>query len=361
MMNKRGTKKLRKAFIVIAGIAGILLFGLIVMSIQSHLNSRFVRDEMRECSERIQEELDAFELYGDSIDFWVMSNHVSCLDMLDYMIGVNPQLADSEEYLRDMSSAIDAADVMIVDRSGNVLCSAAGSFRSLKDESFAPLFECFDTGEITRLYSSSEKPATGDVDAQESEVLTTVFFMRPLDEQRACVIYESGEMQKLLTGESSIWKYTLSNKVIGSEGFAFAWSAETGKLLYYPTDSLMSYLNMDVADLGLKTDRIRDREYMHAEVNGKKLYLYPVYLEKNHAWLVCAVPENELWQREEPARLLLWLIFGILAADTAYYSLLLLKEKESGSGAGSRKNFLSSLLFAACLSLRVPSMCRQSI
>ena len=113
-----------------------------------------------------------------------------------------------------------------------ILVCAEGTFRDLKDGQYAPLYETFDTGQMTQVLDDSR--IQPDQFMQSDTVQNPVFYALAIDDKRACVIYESGIMQKLYSDITDAWDYTLSNKVIGSDGFAFAWSGQTGKILYHP-------------------------------------------------------------------------------------------------------------------------------
>ena len=55
-----------------------------------------------------------------------------------------------------------------------------------------------------------------------------------IDDQRACVINDYGVVQMMYEDLTDVWNYILKNEVIGSNGYAFVWSAGTGEILYYP-------------------------------------------------------------------------------------------------------------------------------
>lgn len=63
-MQKKEKQLTRIILTILAGIAGILLFGLILMEIQSRIISRYVEDEVKESSAAILEEYENNELVG---------------------------------------------------------------------------------------------------------------------------------------------------------------------------------------------------------------------------------------------------------------------------------------------------------
>ena len=109
--------------------------------------------------------------------------HQGCLKLVDYMTGEDPDLELSEEYLRDMETVIGAKDVMMIDRSGNILASAEGTFRNLKDEQYAPLLETFDTNQMTQIRDDSRIQANQPVVADT--IQNPAFYALAIDDKKA--------------------------------------------------------------------------------------------------------------------------------------------------------------------------------
>jgi hypothetical protein len=263
-----------------------------------------------------------------------------------------------------MTRLTGAQDIMLVDRNGNVLASDTGFFRDLKEEMYAPLFHTFDTFEMeklpiyaftaenrqSRLTPADPQDSNGAQTAQvETEKIEAgppeqavdsswkesyygasnsfpILYSMAIDDQRACVINDYGVVQMMYEDLTDVWNYILKNEVIGSNGYAFVWSAGTGEILYYPEPD---FKGRDVSVLGMDMDGIHNGTFVREKVNGQDMYLYPVYYRDQDAWVVCAVPAGELTRGMEFTGLLMWLLFGILAADFTYYAVLLLKRKEA--------------------------------
>ena len=124
---------------------------------------------------------------------------------------------ESPEFLTEICGLIGAQDLMLVDRDGNVISSAMGIFTDLKDETYAPLLQTFETGKLEKaaVYSFSAEnmdkrekdyeqywddqiQPDGTAQSESDEVwgesyygvsnMFPVFYASMIDEERACVI-----------------------------------------------------------------------------------------------------------------------------------------------------------------------------
>ena len=361
-MKKELTTKSRIILTILFGITGILLFVYILMRSQSHLTRISLEEEMKDNSAYICDAFDSYEYRGELLQRWSDSIHESYLLMIMLNLDSHPELAKSEDYLMELSSLIGTHDIMMVDREGNVVNSCIGFFKDLKDPAYAPLLKTFETGKMEKVvvYPYSEKTLEEriqayintlneentetdvneidipeiDPSAEENTSLDDtyyglsnpfpIFYSLNVTKDLACVINDYGVMQLFFENETNAWNYTLKNEVIGASGFAFVYSADDGTILYYPDSS---FRNQNIKSLGIDMDQIRDGEFVTQKVNGTSMYLYPVLFKDKDVWVVCAVPSEELSASRKQATYLMWLIFGILAADLMYYAVLLLRQK----------------------------------
>lgn len=359
-MDKTNNKKVRRALIILAGVIGIILFGLVMAMTSSRMVLQTTQDEMKENSSYIREAVSGNALRGEMVQEWSNRNHMSSINLIRYLRETKgTAYVESPEFLTEICSLIGAQDLMLVDRDGNVISSAMGIFTDLKDETYAPLLQTFETGKLEKVavysfsaenmdkrekdykqYWDDQIQADGTAQSESDEVwgesyygvsnMFPVFYASMIDEERACVINDYGESQLMYEAMTDVWTYVLKNEVIGTNGWAFAWSGDSGEILYYPDDSFTSH---EISELGIDLKAIRDKEFVLTEVNGQLMYLYPEYYKDQDAWIVCAVPAKELESMWGGSMgILLWLMFGILAADLVYYAVMLLGKKDSGSG-----------------------------
>ena len=379
-MHEANNKKIRTALMILGGIIGIILFGLVMTATSTRMVLEATQDEMKENSIYIHEAVASNALRGKMVKAWSDQNHMSSLNLIRYMEEEKgPAYVESQEFLSEICALIGAQDLMIMDRDGNIKSSAVGYFNDLKDEKYAPLLKTFESETMEKLSvytfsaetydkreddylqylnelsntgetfqskaadpdteNGSESEAEDESDKENESIwgksfygvsnMFPVFYALKIDEERACVINDYGGTQLLYEAMLDVWPYVLKNEVIGTNGWAFAWTGKTGEILYYPDNS---FLSRNVSDLNINMDAIKDGEFEMTSVDGQLMYLYPEYFEDQDAWVVCAVPSEELTGKwGGPMGLLLWLMFGILTADLVYYAVNLLKKKDAAT------------------------------
>ena len=366
-MKKEISTKSRIILTILFGITGILLFISLLMASQSNLARNSLEEEMKDNSSYICDAFGSYEFRDDIIRLWSDGVHESFLRMIMLNAQDHPELLKSQDFLTELNSEINARDILVIDKEGNVIASSVGFYKDLKDPVYAPLLKTFETFQMERAviypYSqqalqerityltdmansqltemgekeaenSSESSKTGEFEEEPSANEAFYNFSNPfpifysfsLDGDLACVINDYGESQLAYENMMNAWNYTLKNEVIGSRGFAFVWSADTGDILYYPDSS---FQNKNISALGLNMNDIHDGEFVTQNVNGTSMYLYPVYFKDQNAWVVCGVPNEELSALRKQVTYLMWFIFAVLAADLVYYAVLLLKQKNT--------------------------------
>ncbi|MBR2793559.1 MAG: mechanosensitive ion channel, partial [Solobacterium sp.] len=350
---------------ILLGFTGILLFISLLMASQSNLARNSLEEEMKDNSSYICDAFGSYEFRDDIIRLWSDGVHESFLRMIMLNAQDHPELLKSQDFLTELNSGINARDILVIDKEGNVIASSVGFYKDLKDPVYAPLLKTFETFQMERAviypYSpqamderiaslndmansqlieieqkeaenSSESSETGEheEDLLKNEVFYNfsnpfpIFYSLSIGGDLACVINDYGEAQLAYENMTNAWNYTLKNEVIGSGGFAFVWAADTGEILYYPDSS---FQNRNISTLGLNMNDIHDGTFVTQNVNGTSMYLYPVYFKDQNAWVVCGVPNDELSALGKQVTYLMWFIFAVLAADLAYYAVLLLKQK----------------------------------
>jgi hypothetical protein len=213
-----------------------------------------------------------------------------------------PELQASEDFLSQMLTITDAHDIMVVDRDKKVLYSAAQTTESLDGEEFAPLFETFETGRMTKVEVMTKVEALewmqntlnseNDIEgsyATQDETPVAALYAFAIDDKRACVMVDN-EMDRLLSLDvTDPWELLLSNVIIGRKGFVFAFSDETGEVYYYPGYEGINSIS-DVASLGLDRSKLKDGVFTSAKLEGEGHYLFGLLDEESKTWIVCAVP-----------------------------------------------------------------------
>ena len=149
----RGKKRIpaRVIMTLLMGIIGFFLFGFILTRAQSRLFLINIQEEMIDSADYIVRARSNAGIGGYALENWAQRNRLFFADMIDFMGENDPEFKLDQAHLKDINSLLGTQDIMIVDKSGDVLTSATGRFDSLKGEDYAPLFETFETGEVSRL------------------------------------------------------------------------------------------------------------------------------------------------------------------------------------------------------------------
>ena len=149
----RGKKRIpaRVIMTLLMGIIGFFLFGFILTRAQSRLFLINIQEEMIDSADYIVRARSNAGIGGYALENWAQRNRLFFADMIDFMGENDPEFKLDQAHLQEINSLLGTQDIMIVDKSGDVLTSATGRFDSLKGEDYAPLFETFETGEVSRM------------------------------------------------------------------------------------------------------------------------------------------------------------------------------------------------------------------
>ncbi len=323
--------KARSVLAVLFGVVSIVLFGIFLERIQVRYTMEDIRKEMAENAEYLKEIfLSRHEVYLSTRKSF-RELYEQDLYLLEYLMKNDPDFVLTQDYLKELNDRLELKDLMVADRKGEILISASGSRISLKSQRYTPLRECFNEGGVTEFSALSEEQAWEMANAGEEEdpdsriVPDSAFYAYAVSDELAFVIETDAVIQKTQEEYAGSWTGILKNEIIGVHGYAFAWSGENGRLLYYPDENL-KYEPVSV--LGMNMDRIQTENFLWDNVNGQRMYLYPDYYEDEDVWICCAVPENELVSPRRVIRSSLWAVFTLTAVDLIYYTILLLRQKK---------------------------------
>ena len=102
------------------GIAGIALFGYILIMSQSRMTLRSLQDEMKENSSYICDTFNFFKNRGKALQIWSDELYKDSFLVMKMALEDDPGLASSEDFLKEMTSLMGVQDIMFVDRNGKV-------------------------------------------------------------------------------------------------------------------------------------------------------------------------------------------------------------------------------------------------
>ncbi|MBR2767980.1 MAG: hypothetical protein IKD68_03530, partial [Solobacterium sp.] len=142
--------KSRIILTILLGFTGILLFISLLMAAQSNLARKNLEEEMKDNSSYICNTFGSYEFRADIMRLWSDGVHESFLRMIMFSAEDNPGLLKSQDFLTELNSEINARDILVIDKEGNVIASSVGFYKDLKDPVYAPLLKTFETFQMER-------------------------------------------------------------------------------------------------------------------------------------------------------------------------------------------------------------------
>lgn len=336
-MKNEGRTEGKILLTILAGIVGIILFGYTLWRVREHLVLSNIRQEMQENAAYIRDTYVSRQFFYPNAQGSLQEIRHEDLQFLKYLSQNDPEFEISNAYLGRVNEELDFADILILDRQGNVAASAAGRMTPLNAQRYDPLRESFKDGMMGVVSRLSDKEAWeaernlemggGTLDPYNMYILYSLAF----DAEHEFVISEYGMPMMTIENSMNSWVGVLKNVTIGTHGFAFVWEEEDRELGYYPDETLRF---QDVALLGMDMDKIADDSFCINTVNGEEMYLYTRYLEELGTWIACAVPFKELRDSMITGSVIPAVVFALIAADVIYYAILLLSQRKIQSTSG---------------------------
>ncbi len=350
-MNKKRSIKGKVILTILIGIFAVFLYIYLLNIGQNRTVTHQIQEEMAEDMQRINAAYQSASAQHDNIQDSFDSLYLSDLGFLVQMttdyINTNIPEADfySSDDMRDyeiplyemllgfIQQYFDFYDIIIADREGNIIVSAEYRYQDFKDEVYLPLREVFRTEQPAVLHVLSEEDActkygsTVEADLRSEEMINICnLYARPLYMDYEMIISVPALEQTFIRAYSDKWTVLLKNEVIGNEGYAFVWSEETKKILFYPASTGKNYKYHNIEELGMDMDKIRDGKYVWTTIDGEMMYVYPVYNEEQDVWTACTVSREEMISSRRLITFLQWGLFSMLAAALVFYVILLLRQ-----------------------------------
>lgn len=329
------TKQRILVTILLACIA-IVSYYFILNRIHNRILLETSKREMKETAQYLetacQDVRESFE-YARKADEEIFYQNLS---LMSFLSSEDPQFEISDRYLKDIGSFTALGEVMIADTKGQVLASSGGEHEELPGEIRDLVREASETGSPVILRQKRDisqemmpeeetKETEGTEKSQDPAQFTQIWMVSMFDKEHAFVLADIDWMLSFGVQKQDEWKLLLENRMIGQEGFVFAWSDETNQILYYPG---FDAENLTTDALGLDQNLIRDDAYGWQNLDGRRVYLYTIHDEEEGVWIACADPLKSLDSTRKFTVTVFCIVFGLLTADLAYYIILLLRQKK---------------------------------
>ncbi len=216
--------------------------------------------------------------------------------------------------LQECKTLLDAENVYVLDRDGNILGSSADAVADFTLVRYNQLRDVF-----------GKKPSSDAFEVETDRGRFRYYGYRIDDNTMAVLEKNPKELDELLASTST-WDTMLHTVTVGLNGFTFAVSDKDYTFLYYPDEAL---LGMDALSSGISVDALEDENYTWMEIAGQRFYCGVAHVEDADAYVICAVPEDEiLSSRDITVMIILFTFFIVITLVITYAFFIMLQEKK---------------------------------
>lgn len=299
------SKRLRKkaAFLVVVEVACLILLGVFLMGLQTSLSVNNQKTD-------IQEKISQMQGLIDQADETAAQNTASYDEVYQSKATSVAYMAQKEDFefsdakMKELADMMNITNLLILDKDGNVQNSAVKSPADFTYERYNQLRTVFDTDEPSEPFQ-----------VQIGEELRRFYGAKINNELEVVVENDPYELTDILDNTSS-WRSILSKISVGLEGYAFAVSSQDYTFQYHPNDALIGH---DSLTSGIPVENFEDGYCGWITIDGEKNYCGITEIEADNAYVILAVPEEEIISsRNLTVGIVLFVAFIVLTIVVAY-------------------------------------------
>ena len=327
-MQKKNNKNIIIAIIIAIIGAVVLAFvvksfldtGLLNRQIQaSESKLETVKELVEDANEEEKEETEVFD-----------ELNISKASTIALLAQNDADFSYTDSYMAKLREIVDVYNVLIIDKEGNITCSAISKPKDYGMERFNQLREAFDN-ETSTPFSIS----------WDDEDITLRYYGAKIDSDHMVVVVRDTEvLDKKLEYESSL-ESILSDVHVGKEGFVFAVSSLDYTFLYYPDEE---YIGKSAVTKGIDVALLSDGVSEYITIDGES-YLSTVGLVDN-TYYVCAVPQSEILGNRNATIIIVLVIYIIAAGIILLYAFFAGRDKKLPRDKKEFKKFVSGRLLS---------------
>ena len=253
--------------------------------------------------------------------------NTSKADTVAFMARNIDGFAMTDEHMAELRDIIDVYNLLIIDRDGQIVCSALESPRDYSISRFNQLRAVW-TG------SESAEPFTIDTDD-----ISLRYYGAKIDSTyMVVVVRDTAVLQQKLESVASL-SAALDGIRAGREGFVFAVSPLDYSFLYYPDES---YIGQSAVACGIDAALLEDGVSAYLTVDGTRYYCSTALLDDTY--IVCAVPAAELTANRSITAAVTVVLYLIAAAIVVLYIFFTERDKKARAEQDFRRAFVGRLL-----------------
>lgn len=230
-----------------------------------------------------------------------------------YLAAKDGEFSYTDAKMKEMASVLEVTNALIIDKEGNVVAKAAKPQADFTYPRYNQLRTVFADGEVSEAFEVT----VGDGERR--------YYGAKINDTLEAVIEQDPEELHRIQDDTSSWKSVLSKIHIGMDGYAFAVSSQDYTFLYHPDEALVG---QDSLEKGMDVENLEDSFYGWMTVDGKRLYCGVTKIDSENAYIICAVPENEIVQSRNITVGIVLFVFFVVITIVIIYAILMLKDQE---------------------------------
>lgn len=209
--------------------------------------------------------------------------------------------------MRRYNEVLNTTNALILDRTGNALASAQPSRTDFTRARY---------NQLRTVFSSNIPSEAFEV---EEDGVSLRYYGARIDSQRMVVIEQDPAELTQLMNDTNTWQSVLSQVSVGLEGYAFAISNRDYTFLYHPNEALVG---TDVMVSDIDVSQLRDGNFTSMNLDGHSLYCGITMVDD--VYVICALPETEMFFSNNITVGVVLLVFFIVIAIIILYAILML-------------------------------------
>ena len=243
---------------------------------------------------------------------------------LAYMVQqeLDPELTGA--VMEDYRTILNVDNVLLLDRSGNILCQAQPTQVDFIRSRYNQLRTVFETGQPSEAFQ---------VDMGGSGRYR--YYGALIDADTMAVVVQDPAELEQIKDETASWKSMLENVSVGLHGYCFAVSAKDYSILYHPNEDL---IGQDALNNGLDISDLRDGKCDWMTVDGQECYCGVVHVDD--VYILSCVSRDEIFSANAiTVIIVLFVFFAAITTVVVYAILLLQQERREGAAPEDHKLF----------------------
>lgn len=239
-------------------------------------------------------------------------------ESIAYMANNDDTFENEDSVMSGLASLMNLNNVLLIDRDGNIVAKGDSTPADFTQNRYNQLRAVFNTGEPS-------EPFDVTTDGQ-----TYRYYGAKINNELAAVVEQDPAELTELQESAASWDSILGNITVGLDGFSFAVSSQDYTFLStLPLGD--GYKGADALAAGLDVTALEDHAFDWVELYGQRYYCGVTYLDAENAYVVCAVPYEEIISsRNVTVAIVLFIFFIVITLVITYAIMMMVEEEKTG-------------------------------